>query len=107
MSKCGVCRTLKWKFSHWTLLRPKYWAWVGMVRKKRTTPRNARRLVIVKYLEKGERSNGGIAAAASRLPRGGGCSGNSVCIATPSAGESSGWGEKYIAAEPVRRCGVG
>src|SRR6185295_16339665 len=26
MSKCSVLSTCQWKFSYWTLLRPKYWA---------------------------------------------------------------------------------
>src|SRR5215213_1819622 len=44
MSKCSVCSTLKSKFSHWTLLRPKYWACaVGVRRRKRTRADNTNR----------------------------------------------------------------
>src|SRR4029079_9779843 len=40
MSKCWVCSVLNLKFSHWTLLRPKYWA-CAVVGMSRTAARNA------------------------------------------------------------------
>src|SRR5258708_26868365 len=47
MSKCSVCRILKWKLSHWTLFCPKYWAWaVRDTRLQRKKTRTKRRTAL-------------------------------------------------------------
>src|SRR5689334_14082670 len=44
MSKCSVLSTLKLKSRYWTLLRPKYWAWSGELRRPASATTSPSRL---------------------------------------------------------------